>query len=132
MKPNTILSGIQETVKSSGVKAPGQIKSKGALSKRVSVLNKADKAAARSKNTQNKANAKETSRVVAKQQKELDKSDKSNKKPTGPTPPSGGPDYSGRKNIVNTPHGPAVDLDAVEKDGSKKSPKKVPVKKKKK
>lgn len=46
--------------------------------------------------------------------------------------------YKGRKNIVDTPHGPAVDLDAVERPKSKSnkapksSSKKVPVKKKKK
>lgn len=46
--------------------------------------------------------------------------------------------YKGRKNIVDTPHGPAVDLDAVERPKSKstKAPKsssnKVPAKKKKK
>ena len=40
--------------------------------------------------------------------------------------------YKGRKHIVDTPHGPAVDLDAVAREGSKKTTKKVPAKKKKK
>lgn len=73
-----------------------------------------------------KENARETRAVVAKDTKQHNKVEAREKKYAKPADNP----YKGRKHIVETAHGPAVDLDAVERSGKKTSSTKVKVTKK--
>lgn len=123
----TLLSSVQSSASAQQLRSPHQIKSKGTLSAKIKEANKADKQKAHQKAKASKSSAKETSKVVAAQEKKMKADTKKDSKSAKPR--TAASEYPGRKNIVDTPHGPAVDLDAVEKSRTKKpSDKKVPVK----
>lgn len=116
----TLLSDVQASAKVQPLREPRQIKG-GALSAQIKIANKADKEAAREKSRKANSNAKETAKVIASQEKALKKEDKK----YGPRTSSPSSGENGRK-IVDTPFGPAVNLDDIEKSSKTK---KVPTKK---
>ena len=118
----TLLSDVQASARVQPLREPRQIKG-GALSAQIKIANKADKDAAREKSRKANSNAKDTAKIIASQEKTFKKEEKKNGPHKSPSPSGGG--GNGRK-IVDTPFGPAVDLDAIDKPSKTK---KVPTKK---
>jgi hypothetical protein len=108
----TLSNSVKSSATVQKLRSPGEIKPdkklNAAINARVKKKAAAKKNEAKAAAKTSKANASETKKVVAADTKAQKKQHSRDSKPASNP-------YSGRKDVIDTPHGPAVDLDKIDK-----------------